>query len=103
MRFVIAGGAFVLLAPLTLLAASCASERGRALVHESDSSENRPDPTTSRPDRKRGWPTELGHAIQDVARERRFGFLRPRMSGTKPVANDRLIPEEGVLHPPCRW
>ena len=69
-----------------------------ALVHRPKSSEHRNDPTTSRPDRKRGWPTALGHAIQDVARDRRFGFLGHGMSSAKPTANDRLVPEEGVFH-----
>ena len=52
----------------------------------------------SRPGCKRGRSTTLGHPVQDVARDRCFGFLGPRMSSTKPVANDRLVPEEGVFH-----
>ena len=82
----------VILSPLTGLFPA------HALVHEPESSDNRPAPTTSRPDRKRGWPTEFGHAVQDVARDRRFGVLGHRMSSAKPVANDRLVSEEGVFH-----
>ena len=68
-------------------------------MHRPQSNEVRPDPTTSRPDRERSRPTKLGHAVQDVARDRRFSVLSRGVSSTKPVANDRRVSEEGVRHP----
>ena len=68
-------------------------------MHRPQSNEVRPDPTTSRPDRERSRPTKLGHAVQDVARDQRFSVLSLGVSSTEPVANDRPVSEEGVLHP----
>ena len=60
-----------------------------ALVHEPESKENRPVQRCSRPDCKRGRSTKRGHPVQDLARDRRFGFLGHRMSSAKPGANNR--------------
>ena len=34
-----------------------------ALVHRPQSGKDRPDPATSPPDRKRGWPSKLDHPV----------------------------------------
>ncbi len=66
-------------------------------MHGPEICENIPDPKISPPDRERGRPTKLGHPIQDVARDQRFSVLSLGVPSTKPVANDGLVPEEGVL------
>ena len=43
------------------------------------------------------WPSECGHLIQDVAREQRLGDLSTCTPCSKRLADDRLVPEEGVL------
>jgi hypothetical protein len=65
----------------------------RRLCMNPTAAETAPTQRLSRPDRKRDRSTKLGHPVQDVARDRRFGFLGLRISSTKPVANDGLVPE----------
>ena len=43
------------------------------------------------------WRSELGHLIQDVAREERLGGLSSCAPRSKSLADDRFVPEEGVL------
>src|SRR4030095_15583192 len=71
-----------------------------ALVHES-----KLDPELSRPEASHG-PTayesgrpNVGHRIQDSAREQRLGFLPLGSTGSKAIPDDRLVPEEGILDP----
>ena len=56
-------------------------------------------PTTaaSSPDSVRSWAAHGGHRIQDVACEQRFDRSPPGGPGSKAIADDRLVPEEGVL------
>ena len=46
----------------------------------------------------RGRPPELGQPVQDVARESGFRLLSRPTARSKTIANDRLVPEERVLH-----
>jgi putative transposase len=46
----------------------------------------------------RGRSPELGHAVQDVARDRGFRLLSRPTVRSKTVTNDRLEPEERVFH-----
>ena len=48
-------------------------------------------------DREGLWPAKLCHPIQDVACDQRFSCLRLGMTSPEPVANDRLVSEEGIL------
>ncbi len=56
-----------------------------------------PTTTASSTDGVRSWPAHGGHRIQHVAREYRFGRSPTRCPGSKTIADDRLVPEEGVL------
>ena len=44
-------------------------------------------------------PPELGHPVQDVARENGFGGLPRWGARSKTISNDRLVAEEAVFHP----
>jgi hypothetical protein len=69
-----------------------------AWVHESECGTNlSPGLTNWLLHGERLWPTKFEHPIQDVARDQRFSFLRFGMTSTEPVADDRLVSEEGVL------
>ena len=59
-------------------------------------------PTTpaSSTDVARSWAAHDGHRIQDVAREQRFDRSPTGGPGSKTTADDRLVPEEGVLDSP---
>ncbi len=71
--------------------------RGVALVHESDLVRRSPVPGISRPDRVGSRTTELGHPVQHVASDPRFGLPRVRVTSPKAAAQDCLVPEEHVL------
>ena len=43
------------------------------------------------------WAAHVGHRIQHIARELRFDRSPTGCPGSKTIADDRLIPEEGVL------
>ena len=43
-------------------------------------------------------PTELGHPIQHVAREERFGLPPSGRSGSQTRSDDRFVPKDRVLH-----
>ena len=43
------------------------------------------------------WAAHVGHLIQHIARELRFDRSPTGCPGSKTSADDRLIPEEGVL------
>ena len=43
------------------------------------------------------WAAHVGHRIQHIARELRFDRSPTGCSGSKTIADDQLIPEEGVL------
>ena len=43
------------------------------------------------------WAAHVGHRIQPIARELRFDRSPTGCPGSKTLADDRLIPEEGVL------
>ena len=43
------------------------------------------------------WAAHVGHRIQHIARELRFDRSPTGCPGSKTSADDRLIPEEGVL------
>ena len=47
----------------------------------------------------RSWAAHVGHRIQHVAREQRFDRSPTGRLGSKTLADDRLVPEEGVLDP----
>ena len=47
----------------------------------------------------RSWAAHVGHRIQHVAREQRFDRSPTGRLGSKTIADDRLVPEEGVLDP----
>ena len=49
-------------------------------------------------DRKRFWSIKLGHPIEHVARQHRFNDLPGCGPGAQAVAENRLVPEEGILH-----
>ena len=49
-------------------------------------------------DAVRRWPPKLGHPVQDVAGKDRLAPLPGRTARSKAVADDRLVPEEGILH-----
>ena len=74
-----------------------AGEDLAALLHGSDWVGRSPSPTISPPDRDRGRSANLEHPVQHVAGDQRLGFLRPWMTSTKPISDDRLVPKEGVL------
>ena len=56
-------------------------------------------PTTgaSSPDGVGSWAAHVGHRIQHLARELRFDRSPTGCPGSKTIADDRRIPEEGVL------
>ena len=56
-------------------------------------------PTTgaSSTDGVRSWAAHIGHRIQYIAREQRFDRAPARCPGSKTLADDRLVSEEGVL------
>ena len=71
-----------------------------ALVHESKLARNAFQRVGSSPtDRERLWSTTLGHPIEHVARKHRFNDLPDCSPGAQAIAENRLVPEEGVLHP----
>ena len=43
------------------------------------------------------WAAHVGHRIQPIARELRFDRSPTGCPGSKTIADDRRIPEEGVL------
>ena len=43
------------------------------------------------------WAAHVGHRIQPIARELRFDRSPTGCPGSKTIADDQLIPEEGVL------
>jgi len=43
-------------------------------------------------------PTELGHPIQDVAREQRLGLPPAWRPGSQIFSDDRLVPKDRILH-----
>ena len=43
------------------------------------------------------WAAHVGHRIQHIARELRFDRSPTGCPGSKTIADDRLIPEDGVL------
>ena len=49
-------------------------------------------------DHERLWSTKLGHPIEHVARKHRFDLLRCASPASKSIAENRLVPKEGVLH-----
>jgi len=54
-------------------------------------------------DRVRRWSTQLGHAVEHGAGEPRFRALGVNATRSHTIAEDRLVPEEGVSTRPCRW
>lgn len=72
---------------------------GEALLRESKLPRNDPNPTGPSPtDRERLWSAKLGHPIQHVARELRLDHLPTWSSGSQTIAENRFVPEEGILH-----
>ena len=70
-----------------------------ALLRESKLPRNDPNPTGPSPtDRERLWSAKLGHPIQHVARELRLDHLPTWSSGSQTIAENRFVPEEGILH-----
>ena len=57
----------------------------------------RPTHGSSPTDRRRLGPAKRGHPIQDAARKARLDLPATTTTGTKAIANDGLVAEEGVL------
>ena len=71
-----------------------------ALVQDSTLTRSNPNPgRISATGAIRQRPTQLGHPIQDVARQERLGLTACCRPGSQAGADDRFVPEEGVLHP----
>ena len=68
-----------------------------ALVHESKLTATILTTNTLPADGVRVWPAQVGHRVQYVARELRFGRSPTTCPGSKTIADERLVPEEGVL------
>ena len=79
--------------------ACCEYVAAEALLRESKLPRNDPNPTGPSPtDRERLWSAKLGHPIQHVARELRLDHLPTWSSGSQTIAENRFVPEEGILH-----
>ena len=70
--------------------------------------ESNPNPERSRPrglssaDGVRVWPSQVGHLIQDVARDEHLGLLPSGSSGAKAIPDDRLVPKSTSIVVPGR-
>ncbi|AMY09467.1 hypothetical protein LuPra_02684 [Luteitalea pratensis] len=76
---------------------ACPSFRRRALVHGSHWARSSPNPGTSPTDRRRLGSAKLGHPVEDTARQARLDRPATTTPGTKAIADDGLVAEEGVL------
>ena len=52
----------------------------------------------SHPDGLRHRPTGFEHPVSHVASDQRLHPLRPRMTSTQPIPDERFVPKEAVLH-----